>query len=60
MKFIGGVHFFCFRSETPFLGKFEPKNQNCQFQLKFGTSNMNNSVVMFVFSGLAGNYPLSV
>ena len=33
----GVVHFFCFRPETPFLGKFGPKNQNCQFKLKFGT-----------------------
>ena len=28
---------FCFRSEKLFLGKFGPNNQNCQFQLKFGT-----------------------
>ena len=33
----GAVHFFCFRQETPFLGKFGPKIQNCQFKLKFGT-----------------------
>ena len=33
----GGVHFFCFRPETQFLGKFGSKNQNCQFKLKFGT-----------------------
>ena len=24
-----GIHFLCFRSETPFLGKFGPKNQIC-------------------------------
>ena len=24
-------HFFCFRRETHFSGKFGPKNQNCQF-----------------------------
>ena len=28
---------FFFRQETPFLAKFGPKNQNCQFKLKFGT-----------------------
>ena len=40
-----------FWSGNPFLGKFGPKNQNCQFKLKFGTfnnSNMQNSMVMFI------------
>ena len=35
-----------------FLDKFDPKNQNCQFKLKFGTqtnSNMQNSMVVFIF-----------
>ena len=44
--------FFSFRPEIPFLGKFDPKNQNCQFKRKFGTwtnSNMQNSM-MFTFS----------
>ena len=27
----------CFRPEIPFLGKFSPKNQNCQFELKSDT-----------------------
>ena len=48
-----GVHFFYFRRETPFLGKFGPKTQNCQFKLKFGTqtnSNMQNSMVVLTFS----------
>ena len=39
----------------PFLGKLGPKNQNCQFKLKFGTytnSNMQNSMVVFTFSVL--------
>ena len=31
------TRFFRFRPEAPFLGKFRPKNQNCQFKLKFGT-----------------------
>ena len=26
-----------FGSVVPFLGKFDPKTQNCQFKLKFGT-----------------------
>ena len=41
---------FSFRPEAPFLGKFDPKNENCWSKLKFGTqtnSNMQNSVVMF-------------
>ena len=33
----GCVHFFCFRTEIPFLGKFGTKNKKCQFKLKFGT-----------------------
>ena len=37
VEFNGGVPFFCFRLETAFLGKFPPKDQNCQFKLKFGT-----------------------
>ena len=27
----------CFPLEIPFLGKFSPKTQNCQFKLKFDT-----------------------
>ena len=27
-EFKGGVHFFCFRLEIPFLGKFSPTNRN--------------------------------
>ena len=44
---------FCFRPQTPFLGKFGPKSKSCQFKLKFGTwtnSNMQNSMVVFTFS----------
>ena len=29
--------FFCFQPEIPFLDKFGPKKQNCQFKLKFDT-----------------------
>ena len=36
----------------PVLGKFGPKNQNCQFNLKFGIkpkSNMHDSIYVNVF-----------
>ena len=45
-------HFFHFWLELPLLGKLGPKNQNCQFKLKFGTytnSNKQNSVALFCF-----------
>ena len=54
-EFNGDVHFFCFKPETTFLGKFGSKNQNGQFELKFGAytnSNMHNSVVVFTLSVL--------
>ena len=59
-EFSGYIHFFRFRPQIPFLGKFSPKNQNCQLILKFGTwtnSNMQNSVAMFYFSVFYWNYP---
>ena len=59
-EFNGAVHFFSFRPETPFLGKFGPKNQNCQFNVKFGTltnSNMQNSMGLFTFSLLDRKHP---
>ena len=37
---------------VPFLGKFRPKMENCDFKLKFGTytnSNMQYSMVIFFF-----------
>ena len=49
-----------FGLETPFLGKFGTKNQNCQFKLKFGTktnSNMQNSMALFTFSVLDRKHP---
>ena len=52
--------FFQFRRQIPFLGTFGPKNQNCQFILKFDTwtnSNMQNSMAMFNFSVFDWNYP---
>ena len=54
---------FCVRRETPFLGKFSPKNQNCQFTLKFGTktnSNMQKSMVGFTFFVLDRKHPVWV
>ena len=36
-EFNGDVHFLRFLLEIPFLGKLGPKDQNCQFKLKFGT-----------------------
>ena len=44
----------------PFLGKFGPKNQNCQFKLKFGTQanpNMQNKMVVFIFAVLDQEHP---
>ena len=52
---------FClFWLETPFLDKFSPNNQNCQFELKFGTQinlNMQNSTAVFAFSRLDQKKP---
>ena len=51
VEFDGDLHFFL-QLEFSFLGKFGPKNQNCQFKLKFGTltnSNMQNSMVVFYY-----------
>ena len=59
-QFNGCVLFFCFRPETPFLGKFGLKNQNCHFKLKYGTktnSNTQNSMVLFTFSDLEREHP---
>ena len=51
---------FCFWVEISFLGKFGPKSQNSHFKLKFGTytnSNMQNSMVMFIFFVFDWKYP---
>ena len=58
-EFSGGLHFSCFRHETPFLGKFGPKNRNCHFQLKLSSKtywNMESSMVVFTFSVLHRKY----
>ena len=60
-EFSGYVHFFRFRLQIPFLGKFGPKNQNCHFILIFGTwtnSNILNSMMVFNFSAFYWNYPI--
>ena len=52
-KFNDGIHFFYFRIQMHFLGKFGPKNQNCEFKIKLRTqtnSNMQISVILFTFS----------
>ena len=51
---------FPFSSGNILFGKFGPNIQNCLFQVKFGTqinSNMQNSVVVFTFSGFDRKYP---
>ena len=56
----GDVQVFCLWLEIPFLGKLGPKNQNCQFKLKFSiwtNSNMQNWMVVFTFSILDLNQP---
>ena len=43
----------------PFLGKLGPKNENCQFKLKFGSEpnlNVQSSMVVFTFSVLDWKY----
>ena len=52
--------FYLFYLEIPFLDKLAPKNKNCQFRLKFGTSanlNLQNSMVVFIFSVFDGKHP---
>ena len=59
VEFTGYVHFFRFRPQIPFLGKFCPINQNGQFILKFSTwtnSNLQNSMAIFNFSAFDWNY----
>ena len=52
------MQIFSFRQETPFLGKYNQKNKNCQSRLKFGIhTNSRNSMVMFTFSFFDQKYP---
>ena len=41
-KLSGDVHFFRFRPEIPFLGKFDPKIQITLFKMKFSTTTNSN------------------
>ena len=46
--------------EILFLGKISQKNEDCQFEVKFGTqnnSNMKNSVTAFTLSAFEWKYP---
>ena len=59
-NFNDAVLFFGFWVEISFLGQFGPKNLNCHLKLKFGTytsSNMQNSMVMFIFFAFDRKYP---
>ena len=52
-EFNDDADLFYFRLEVLVLGKFGPKNQNSDFELKFCIStnlNMQNSMVMLTFS----------
>ena len=44
-EFSGGVHFFSFRLEIPFLDNFSPKYQIYQFKLKFDTYNQFHNIL---------------
>ena len=58
-EFNGDVYFLRFQPEIPFLAKFGPKNQNCQFKVKLDTetnSSMQISVVMFTFHVFGWKY----
>ena len=39
------ISLLLFTTETLFLGKFCPKNENCQFKLKFGTYNQEHNIL---------------
>ena len=55
------VFTFLFTLEIVFLGKFGPKDEDCQFKLKFSTqnnSNKQNSLMVFTFSIFEWKYPI--
>ena len=57
------VHFFCFRPEIAFMGKFSPKIQNCLFKVKSGNetkANMPKLIVILICSVLHRKYPFGV
>ena len=54
---------FLFRQEILFSGKFDLKNQSCQFKVKLDTQanlNMHNSMAVFTFSVLDRKYTFQV
>ena len=53
------VFTFLFTLEIVFFGKFGPKDENCQFKLKFGTQNNSNkqNSLVFTFSIFEQKYP---
>ena len=56
------MNFSIFDWKYSFFCKLGPKNQNCQFKVKFGTQtnfNMQNSMVVFTFSVLERKHPFS-
>ena len=59
-EFAGSAaHFVCFRQEIPLFVKFDSKNQNCHFELKFGTQSnlkMQNSMLLLTFYILDQKY----
>ena len=57
-EFDGNNHFFSFRPEIPFLGKFCPRSQN-SFKLKFGIKIMklqyHNTLVLYFHTQINSN-----
>ena len=49
-----------FWPETPTLSKFDTKNRTCQFVLKLGCSNIQNSMVITIFTIFNQKYPFWV
>ena len=62
LAWIYRIQWWCwlfFKRETPFSGKFSPKNHKGHFQLEFSSknySNMQKSMVVFTFSVLDGKH----
>ena len=59
VEFNGNVYFLSFGLKISVLGKFGLKNQNRQFELKFGTVtnwNMQNSMMVFTLVLLDWKY----
>ena len=53
--FNGNVDLSCFEQQIFFLGKFDPKNQNCLFKMKnvtYTNSDMESPIVTFIYPAL--------